>query len=332
MNVAIVGATGAVGQEFQAVLGERGFPASRYRLLASARSAGRKISWLGAELPVAELTETSFEGIDLALFSAGGGISKSFAPHAVQAGAVVVDNSSAFRMQANVPLIVPEVNAEAARAHQGIIANPNCSTIILVVPLWPLHQHNPIRRIVVSTYQAASGAGARALEELETQTRQVLAGEPPQPEVFPGPCAFNVFSHNSSVGEDGMNTEERKMVDETRKIFAAPTIQVTATCMRVPVMRAHTESINIEFERPIAVDEAREILAAAPGVQIVDEPEQNRFPTPLEASGIDEVLVGRIRRDPTVCDDRGLQFICAGDQLRKGAALNAVQIAELLTR
>lgn len=329
--VAIVGATGAVGQEFRTVLAERHFPAKEYRLLASARSAGQMIPWVDGALRVQELTPRSFAGVDLALFSAGGSISKEYGPIAVKAGAVVVDNSSAFRMDPAVPLVVPEVNPEAAKTHRGIIANPNCSTIILALPLWPLHRVNPVVRAVVSTYQAVSGAGARALAELESQTRAVLAGEPARPEVFHVPCAFNVFSHNSAIGDDGYNQEESKMVFETRKIFAAPEIQIAPTCIRVPVMRAHTESVSVEFKNPIDEDEARAILSKAAGVQIVDDRKANRFPMPLDASGKDDVLVGRIRRDPSVPGGRGLQFICSGDQLRKGAALNAVQIAELLS-
>jgi aspartate-semialdehyde dehydrogenase len=329
-NVAIVGATGAVGQEFCAVLRQRSFPVRSVRLLASARSAGQSVPGIHGPAIVERLTPDSFAGIDLALFSAGAALSREFAPHAVHAGAVVVDNSSAFRMDAGVPLVVPEINPQAARAHHGIIANPNCSTIIMVVALWPLHRVNPVRRVVVCTYQAASGAGARALAELESQTRAVLAGEPAQPEVFPVPCAFNVFSHNSAVGPDGYNVEETKLILETRKIFGDEAIQIAPTCMRVPVLRAHTEALAIEFAKPFPEDEARRILARAPGVRIVDDRAANRFPMPLDASGQDDVLVGRIRQDPSVPDGRGLQLICSGDQLRKGAALNAVQIAELL--
>jgi aspartate-semialdehyde dehydrogenase len=331
-NVAIVGATGAVGQEFCAVLRERRFAVRELRLLASERSAGRTVPGIDGPARVAALTRTSFAGVDLALFSAGGAIAREFAPLAVQAGAVVVDNSSAFRMDPTVPLVVPEVNPAAVRAQRGIIANPNCSTIIMVLPLWPLRRLARIRRVVVATYQAASGAGARALAELETQSRAVLAGEPAQPEVFPHPCAFNVFSHNSAVGPDGYNLEETKMILETRKIFGDPEIQVAPTCMRVPVLRAHTEALAIEFETPVTVDAARAALAAAPGVRIVDDPQRNHFPMPLEAAGQDDVLVGRLRSDPSIPDGRGLQLICSGDQLRKGAALNAVQIAELVIK
>ncbi len=329
-RVAIVGATGAVGEEFEAVLRNRKFAASDYVLLASARSAGKSVHWIDRERTIRELGPDSFAGCDLAFFSAGGSISKQFAPLAVKAGAVVVDNSSAFRMDENVPLVVPEVNPEAIRTHKGIIANPNCSTIILNVALWPLHRVNRAVRVVVSTYQAASGAGAKALAELESQTRAVLAGHAAKPEVFPVPCAFNVFSHNSAVGPDGYNVEETKMILETRKIFGDARIAIAPTCMRVPVKRAHTESVSIEFEKAMSPAEARAILEKSPGVKIVDEPSANRFPTPLEASGKDDVLVGRIRADQSISGGRGLQFICTGDQLLKGAALNAVQIAELL--
>ncbi len=329
-NVAIVGATGAVGREFCGLLRERRFPVRRLRLLASVRSAGKTIAGVDGPAAVEQLTPSAFEGMDLAFFSAGGAVSREFAPLAVRAGAVVIDNSSAFRLDDGVPLVVPEINPQAARQHRGIIANPNCSTIIMVVALWPLHQLSRIRHVVVSTYQAASGAGARALAELESQTRAVLAGERPKPEVFPVPCAFNVFSHDSPVGDDGYNLEERKLILETRKIFGDPSIQIAPTCMRVPVMRAHTEALAIEFTEPVSVEQARVALAAAPGVRVVDDPAHNHFPTPLEATGRDDVLVGRIRHDPSIPDHRGLQLICSGDQLRKGAALNAIQIAELL--
>ncbi|TWT45484.1 Aspartate-semialdehyde dehydrogenase [Phycisphaerae bacterium RAS1] len=329
-RVAIVGATGAVGQEFCAVLAARKFPAASCRMLASARSAGKRVDWAGSSQVVEELAPAAFDGIDVAFFSAGASVSREFAPLAAKRGALVVDNSSAFRMDPNVPLVVPEVNPQDARSHQGIIANPNCSTIILVVPLWPLHQAAGVKRVVVSTYQAASGAGARALAELETQTREVLAGRQARPEVFPVPCAFNVFSHNTTIGDDGYNVEERKMVLETHKIFGDSSIGVAPTCMRVPVMRAHTESLSIEFARPLSEQSAREILAKAPGVRVVDDRARNYFPMPLDATGQDEVLVGRIRQDASVPEGRGLQFICSGDQLLKGAALNAVQIAELL--
>ena len=329
-SVAIVGATGAVGREFAAVLSQRRFPARSYHLLASARSAGRTLDWVNGPAEVVELTPGAFDGVDLAFFSAGSAVSREFVPRALRAGALVIDNSSAFRLDPDVPLVVPEVNPEAVRDHRGLIANPNCSTIIMVAALAPLHRHKPIRRIVVSTYQAVSGAGARALAELETQTRAVLAGQPARPEVFPVPCAFNVFSHDSPLDNEGHNLEETKLAAETRKILGEPSLRIAATCMRVPVRRAHTEALTIEFADPIDPEEARAVLSAAAGVRVVDDREHWRFPTPLEASGGDEVLVGRIRRDPSLPGGTGLQLICSGDQLRKGAALNAVQIAELL--
>jgi aspartate-semialdehyde dehydrogenase len=328
--VAIVGATGAVGQEFLSLIDKRNVPTESIKLLASARSAGKKTAFNGRDLIVEELTPDSFEGVDLALFSAGGGISKEFAPIAAKAGSVVVDNSSAFRMDAATPLVVPEVNPEDVRNHQGIIANPNCSTIIMVVPVWPLHRVNPIKRIVVSTYQAASGAGQAAMLELEQETRDVLAGKTPRPNIFPFQYAFNLFSHNSEVTENGYNAEEMKMVNETRKMFHCDTIAVTATCVRVPVMRAHSEAINLQFTNPITPEEIRNILSDAPGVRIVDQRNPQHFPMPLDASGEDDVLVGRIRQDISQPDGCGIDMFVSGDQLLKGAALNAIQIAELL--
>lgn len=243
---------------------------------------------------------------------------------------MVIDNSSAFRLDPDVPLVVPEVNSDALRGHRGLIANPNCTAIILAVALWPLHRARRLRRVVVSTYQAVSGAGARALAELESQTRDVLAGRPPRPTVFPVPCAFNVFSHDSPVGPDGCNGEETKVIQETRKMFAAPALPIAVTCIRVPVRRAHTESVAAEFAEPLDVADARQLLTAAPGVRVVDDPAAGRFPTPLDATGQDDVLVGRLRQDMSIPDRRGVQLLCCGDQLRKGAALNAVQIAQLL--
>ncbi len=330
--VAVVGATGAVGLEFISLLEQGGLNTRRVRLLASARSAGQTLMLGGDKVTVEELTADSFTGVDLAFFSAGGGISKTFAPPAVQAGAVVVDNSSAFRMDPNTPLVVPEVNPQDVKQHQGIIANPNCSTIIMVVPVWPLHQQNPIKRMVVSTYQAASGAGKAAMEELEQQTRDVLAGKPALPRIIPVQYAFNLFSHNSAIGENGYNVEEMKMVHETHKMFHDGNIRIAATCVRVPVMRAHCESINLEFTNPITPDEVRAILADAPGVKIVDQREPQHFPMPIEASGQHDVLVGRIRQDISQPDGRGIEMFIAGDQLLKGAALNGFQIAQLLDR
>lgn len=329
-NVAIMGATGAVGQVMMEILAEREFPLGELRLLASARSAGRELVYRGNTIAVQELKEDSFKGIDIVLASAGGGLSKEFNSHAVAAGAVVVDNTSAFRMDPQVPLVVPEINAHDLDAHRGIIANPNCSTIIMDVVVWPLYQRRRVKRIVVSTYQAVSGAGARAMEELEQQTRQVLAGEEAEAAEFPHQIAFNLFSHNSDIGPEGYCEEEIKMIRETHKMFHDSEVQVTATTIRVPVMRAHSEAINLEFTEPFPAAEAREILAQAPGVFLVDEPEQSHFPMPIEASGRDEILVGRIRQDISRSDGTGLDLWVSGDQLRKGAALNAVQIAEEL--
>ncbi len=329
-HIAVVGATGAVGQEFVSILEERDFPLAKISFWASARSAGKKLTFRGQEHAIRELTAESFDGVDLALFSAGGTRSKEFAPAAVKAGAVVVDNSSAFRMDPDVPLVVPEVNPQDIDEHHGIIANPNCSTIIMVVPLWPLHRENRIRRAVVSTYQAASGAGYQAMLELEQQTRDALEGKDIVPKVLPHRIAFNLFSHNSKIDEAGYNEEEVKMVNETRKMFHDPEIQIAATCIRVPVLRAHSESINLTFERPIGEDEVREILSAAPGVRIVDDRQRNYFPMPIETSGQDDVFVGRIRQDVSQPDGRGIEMFISGDQLRKGAALNAIQIAERL--
>ncbi|MBN1489385.1 MAG: aspartate-semialdehyde dehydrogenase [Phycisphaerae bacterium] len=329
-HVAIVGATGAVGQEFIRVLEQRNFPYKRITFLASARSAGKKLTFRGTDHTIQELTKDSFAGVDLALFSAGGSISREFGPLAAKAGAVVVDNSSAFRMDPDTPLVVPEVNPEDVKAHKGIIANPNCSTIIMVVPVFALHKVNPVRRMVVSTYQAASGAGYQAMVELEQQSRDVLAGKPVTPKVLPHQIAFNLFNHNSKVGDNGYNEEEMKMVKETRKMFHNDAIQITATCVRVPVMRAHSEAINLTFEKPITENEVRKILSAAPGVKVVDDRVKNYFPMPLDSSDGDDILVGRIRQDISQPDGRGIELFVSGDQLRKGAALNAVQIAELL--
>ncbi len=330
VNVAIVGATGAVGQEFLTVLAERDFPIANLKLLASARSAGKTVEFKGESYTIEELTHDSFKDVKIAFFSAGGSISKEFAPSAVKAGAIVVDNTSAFRMKAGIPLVVPEVNPGAIASHNGLIANPNCSTIIMNVPVWPLHQANRIKRIIVSTYQAVSGAGAWGLYELEQQIKDYAAGKPVVKQKFPHQILGNVFSHNSAVGDNGYNEEETKMVNETRKIFGDDKIMVTATCVRVPVMRAHCESINLEFERPMTPQKVREILSKAPGVTIVDDPKANHFPMPLEASGQDNVLVGRIRQDISRDDGRGIEMFVSGDQIRKGAASNAVQIAEKL--
>ena len=329
--VAIIGATGAVGVEFLRCLEERNFPLAELRLFASARSAGKTMKFREQSIPVRELTEKSFAGVDIALFSAGGSISKKFAPGAAKAGAIVVDNSSAFRMTPDVPLIVPEINPEQINHHKGIIANPNCSTIIAIVPLWPLHKINRITRLVAATYQAASGAGAAAMQELLDATKAALDGRDHPPTVLPHPYAFNVFSHNASVDPlTGYNEEEMKMVNETRKIFADPDIRISATCVRVPVLRAHCEALNIEFTSPIEAIEVRDILSRAPGVKVVDQRERNYFPMPRDASGQGDILVGRIRNDLSDPTGRSIAMFVAGDQLLKGAALNAVQIAELL--
>jgi aspartate-semialdehyde dehydrogenase len=328
LNVAVLGATGAVGAELLAILEQRSFPVKTLKLLASPRSAGTKLSFAGETLAVEVLGEGSFEGVDLVLASAGGSISKQWLPQAAAVGAVSIDNSSAFRMDPSVPLIVPEVNPEAAFQHQGIIANPNCTTILMSLALWPLHQIQPIQRLVVSTYQSASGAGARAMEEVKQQAKAILAGEEPIATAFPYPLAFNLFPHNSELNELGYCQEEMKMVNETRKIFSAPDLRISATCVRVPVLRAHSEALNIEFGSPFPVAEAKQLLTQAPGVKVVEDWSRNYFPMPMEASGQDDVLVGRIRQD--ISNPNALELWLSGDQIRKGAALNAVQIAELL--
>jgi aspartate-semialdehyde dehydrogenase len=329
--VAIVGATGAVGVELIRCLEERRFPLSELRLFASARSAGKTLPFRGEPLAVRELHEDSFRGVDIALFSAGGGTSKRFGPLAVEQGAVVVDNSSAFRMDPAVPLVVPEINPAAVRSHRGIIANPNCSTIIAITPLWPIHRINRLRRMIVSTYQAASGAGAAAMEELRESTRAYLEGRAYENRVLPHPYAFNLFSHNTRIDpQTGYNEEETKVIRETHKIYGDDSIRIAATCVRVPVLRAHSIAINFECERPITPAQVRDILETAPGVKVVDDPERNYFPMPKDASGQGSILVGRIRRDVSDPSGHSIALFVAGDQLLKGAALNAVQIAELL--
>jgi aspartate-semialdehyde dehydrogenase len=327
-NIAVAGATGAVGVEMLLTLEKRNFPVNKIRLLASKRSVGKELRFRGESVAVEELTHDSFEGIDIALFSAGASRSREFAQAAIDAGAVVVDNSSAFRMDPEVPLVVPEVNPEDVKQHKGVIANPNCTTIIMLVALKPLHDISPIRRIVVSTYQSASGAGAQAMEELRVQAGEVLAGKPINKVALPHQIAFNLFSHNSTVLENGYNEEEMKMVNETRKMLHAPDIQVCATAVRVPVFRAHAEAITIEQDRKVSVEEAIAALSNAPGVTIVDNRADSYFPMPIDATGQDNVLVGRIRDD--ISSENGLALFVCGDQLLKGAALNAVQIAELL--
>jgi aspartate-semialdehyde dehydrogenase len=326
-HIAIAGATGAVGTEFLQLLEKRDFPLASLRLLASERSVGRTIPFRGQLLPVELLTDKSFEGIDIAFFSAGGGRSKEFAPAAVRSGALVIDNSSAFRMDPETPLVIPEVNPEDIRWNKGIIANPNCSTIIMLMAVTPLYRLAKIRRIVVSTYQAASGAGAKAMKELEDQSRQYLNGEDVTKNVFPHQIAFNLFSHNTRIDADGYNEEERKMINETHKILHEDTIGVTATCVRVPILRAHSESINVEFEedRP-SLDAIRKAVTEFPNVRLVDDREANHFPMPLEATGKDDTLVGRIRYDLSC--EKAVDLFVAGDQILKGAALNGFQIAQ----
>jgi aspartate-semialdehyde dehydrogenase len=327
-SVAILGATGAVGTELMELLGSRNFPLSDLKLLASPRSAGKTLQFKGENLTVETVTEEAFKNIDIVLASAGGSTSKAWAAKATGKGAVVIDNSSAFRMNPEVPLIVPEVNPEAAVGHRGIIANPNCTTILMSVAIYPLHKIKPIQRIVAATYQSASGAGARAMEEVKVQSQALLDGKEAVTDIFPYPLAFNLFPHNSALNDMGYCEEEMKMVNETRKIFNSQQIRVTATCVRVPVLRAHSEAINLEFATPFNPDEARQILSQAPGVRLVEDWQANYFPMPIDATGKDEVLVGRIRQD--ISHPCGLDLWLCGDQIRKGAALNAVQIAELL--
>jgi aspartate-semialdehyde dehydrogenase len=329
--VPIAGVTGAVGAEFIATMDRRKFPVRALKALASSRSAGKTLDFRGRRIVIEELTERSFDGVDIALFSAGGAIARKFAPIAVKAGAVVVDNSSAFRMDPNVPLVIPEVNARRIRDHKGIIANPNCAAITALVPLWPIHRQNRVKRAIIATYQAASGAGAAAMEELVESTRANLDGRAFEPKVMPHPSAFNLFSHNTAVDpETGYNDEETKVIRETRKIFEDERIAIGVTCVRVPVLRAHCEAITFECERPISKTEIRDILSCAPGVRIVDDRTKNYFPMPVDASGQDDVLVGRIRRDLSDVTGHSISMFVAADQLLKGAALNAIQIAELL--
>jgi len=333
-NVAILGATGAVGQEFLELIKERNFPFDTLRLLASSRSAGRVIRFMGKDYTVEETTDDSFKNIDIALF-AGGSASTKFAPAAVRSGAIVIDNSSAFRMDPEVPLIVPEVNPEDLKKHKGIIANPNCSTIIMAMALKPLYNHAKIKRIVVSTYQAVSGAGREAIDELNNQVQAIVENKPVEATILPSASlpkhyqiAFNVIPQIDAFMEDGYTKEEMKMVDETHKIFNDYTIGISATTIRVPVYRSHSESINLEFDQAISVAQAKELLAAFPGVIVQDNPSQQLYPMPLLTSNQNEVFVGRIRKDESVA--HGLNLWVVGDQIRKGAALNALQIAEYM--
>ncbi len=327
-NIAILGATGAVGQTMLRVLEERNFPVNEIRLLASEKSAGKELEYMGLKYKVQAVSPEAFEGIDIALFSAGGSRSKQWAPIAVEKGAVVIDNSSAFRMDDDVPLVVPEVNPEDVKWHKGIIANPNCSTIQMVVALYPIHREKKIKRVIVSTYQAVSGAGATAIKDLEEETRAYFEGKYYYPEALPNHIAFNVIPHIDVFLDNDYTKEEMKMFNETRKIMHAPDIRVSATCARVPVFYGHSEAVTIETEQPITPDEAREILKNAPGVIVEDDPSNNVYPMPIEVAGRDEVFVGRIRKD--LAFENGLSMWVVADNLRKGAATNAVQIAELL--
>lgn len=335
-NVAILGATGAVGQEFLNLIEERNFPFAELKMLASKRSAGKKIQFMGKEYTVEEATEDSFKGVDIALF-AGGAASKTFAPAAVKAGAVVIDNSSAFRMDPEVPLVVPEVNPDAIANHKGIIANPNCSTIIMVMALKPLYNVSKIKRVVVSTYQAVSGGGKEAMAELEEQVKAINEGRPVVANILPGASlakhyqiAFNLIPQIDVFKDNLYTKEEMKMIDETKKIMSDDSMRITATTIRVPVYRSHAESVNVEFEDEISVEKAREVLAAFPGVTLTDNPDEQIYPMPLETSGKDDVEVGRIRKDYST--DNALNFWVCGDQIRKGAALNALQIAEYMIK
>ncbi len=328
VRVAILGATGAVGTEIIELLDRRNFPLADLKLLASPRSAGQIVNFKGKNITIEAVNEFSFKNVDLVLASAGGSISKEWVKVIVESGAVMIDNSSAFRMNPQVPLIVPEINPEVAFTHHGVIANPNCTTILMGVAIYPLHQVQPIKRVIVSTYQSASGAGAMAMEELKIQAQAILNGEEAIAKILPYPLAFNLFPHNSPLNDQGYCEEELKMINETRKIFNEPNLLLSATCVRVPVLRAHSEAINLEFDQPFPVTKAREILAQAKGVKLVEDWQKNYFPMPIDATGKDETLVGRIRQD--LSNPNGLELWLCGDQIRKGAALNAIQIAELL--
>lgn len=330
LTVAVVGATGAVGREMLKTLHDRQFPATEVRAFASARSAGTKVPFGDDELVVQELKEDVFEGIDIAIFSAGGSTSEKFAPHAAHAGCVVVDNSSQWRMDDRCPLVVPEVNPEHLEGHQGIIANPNCSTIQMLVALKPIHDAVGIKRIVVSTYQAVSGTGQKGLEELERQTRDLFNMREPENKVYPYRIAFNVLPHIDVFLENDYTKEEMKMVNETKKIFSDPEMRVTATTVRVPVYRSHSESVNVELEHDVDLAEIRKALANFPGVVLQDDPSQQVYPMPLYTSGLNDVYVGRLRRDESAANS--FNFWCVGDQIRKGAALNTLQIAETMVK
>jgi aspartate-semialdehyde dehydrogenase len=329
-HVAVVGATGAVGIEMMNTLEKRAFPVGKLTLLASARSAGKTLKFMGQPIEVKELTKESFPGIDIALFSAGGSISREFAPLAAKAGCVVVDNSSAFRMDDTVPLVIPEINAEDVKQHRGIIANPNCTTAVTLMALYPLHRAFGVKRVFASSYQAVSGTGAKAIEELERQVQQSVHGKSITKEVYPHQIAFNVLPHVDTFLPNGYTKEEMKMENEGRKIMHHPSFRASVTCVRVPVYRAHSVAVSAEFEKPVTVEAARKVLLAAPGLKVRDNPDNKDYPMPLDVAGKDDCEVGRLRKDCAL--ENGLCFWVAGDQLLKGAALNAVQIAEVLLK
>jgi aspartate-semialdehyde dehydrogenase len=327
-HVAIVGATGAVGEELLRVLERRAFPVERLLPLCSERSAGRRISFRGEEIAAQQLSPNSFNGIDLAFFSAGGNISREYSPIARDAGAIVIDNSSVFRMEPDVPLVIPEINGDDVRQHRGLIANPNCTTAVALMALYPLHRAFGVKRVIAASYQAVSGSGARAIHELRSQVQAAADDQPPVASIYPHPIAFNLLPHVDSFLPSGYTKEEMKMQNEGRRIMHLPDFRASVTCVRVPVYRAHSVAVSAEFERKVSVEQAREVLAKAPGLELVDEPQNNRYPMPLFTAGKDNCEVGRVRRDCAF--ENGLSFWVSGDQLLKGAALNAVQIAELL--
>ncbi|MEZ6028376.1 MAG: aspartate-semialdehyde dehydrogenase [Hyphomonadaceae bacterium] len=329
-TVAVVGATGAVGAEMLRCLEQSSFPTGSLKAFASERSAGKRFKFLGNEVEMQVLTDDAFVGCDVVLFASETDISKTYVPMAVKAGAYAIDNSSAFRMDASVPLVVPEVNGDLITPSQKIYANPNCVAAIMVMALWPLHKAGKLTRVIAATYQSASGAGRPAMDELEESTRAYLRGEHYEPKVLPHPYAFNLFSHNTTIGPDGYNSEETKVVAELRKIMGLPDLRVGVTCVRVPVLRAHSMAVTVEFADKVSVDQARAVLAKAPGVRVVDDREKNHFPMPIESGGQNDVLVGRIREDISDPTGHSLAIFLSGDQLLKGAALNAVQIAECL--
>jgi len=327
-HVAIVGATGAVGNELLRVLERRAFPVAQLLPLCSERSAGGSVSFRGEHIVARQLSAESFSGVDLAFFSAGGNISREYAPIAQRAGAIVIDNSSVFRMEPGVPLVIPEINGADVREHRGLIANPNCTTAVALMALYPLHRAFGVRRVIAASYQAVSGSGARAIKELRSQVEAAAKNQPPLAEIYPHPIAFNLLPHVDSFLPNGYTKEEMKMQNEGRRIMHLPEFRASVTCVRVPVYRAHSVAVSAQFERPVSVEQAHEVLAKAPGLELVDEPQNNRYPMPLSTAGKDNCEVGRVRLDCAF--ENGLSFWVSGDQLLKGAALNAVQIAELL--